>query len=53
MVALLLAAGVLAWAGVTLGPAVGEMLMSVTTIVVALNTQLVRRVPVTLDAQAS
>ena len=39
-----LAAGALAWAGITLGPAVGAILMSLSTIVVALNAQLLRRV---------
>ena len=43
LVAIPLAAGVLAWAGVTLPPAVGAVLMSVSTIVVALNAQLLRR----------
>ncbi|HEX5367421.1 MAG TPA: HAD-IC family P-type ATPase, partial [Acidimicrobiales bacterium] len=38
-----LAAGVLAWAGVTLSPAVGALLMSASTIVVAANAQLLRR----------
>ena len=38
-----LAAGVLAWAGVTLSPAVGAVLMSLSTIVVAVNAQLLRR----------
>lgn len=38
-----LAAGVLAFAGVVLSPAAGAMLMSVSTIVVALNAQLLRR----------
>jgi Cu2+-exporting ATPase len=38
-----LAGGVLAWAGITLAPAVGAILMSVSTIVVALNAQLLRR----------
>jgi P-type Cu2+ transporter len=37
------AAGVFAWAGVTLAPAVGAILMSISTIVVALNAQLLRR----------
>lgn len=37
------AAGVFAWAGLTLAPAVGALLMSVSTIVVALNAQLLRR----------
>ena len=31
------------WAGVTLAPAVGAILMSLSTIVVALNAQLLRR----------
>jgi Cu2+-exporting ATPase len=44
LVAIPLAAGVLAWAGVTLPPAVGAILMSASTIVVALNAQLLRRV---------
>jgi Cu2+-exporting ATPase len=38
-----LAAGVLAWAGVSLAPAAAAVLMSVSTIVVALNAQLLRR----------
>jgi Cu2+-exporting ATPase len=38
-----LAAGVFAWAGITLAPAVGAVVMSVSTIVVALNAQLLRR----------
>lgn len=44
VVALPLAAGALAWAGVLLSPAVGALLMSVSTIVVALNAQLLRQV---------
>jgi P-type Cu2+ transporter len=44
VVAIPLAAGVLAWAGFTLSPAVGAILMSLSTIVVALNAQLLRRV---------
>jgi Cu2+-exporting ATPase len=43
VVAIPLAAGALAWAGITLGPAVGAILMSLSTIVVALNAQLLRR----------
>ena len=39
-----LAAGVLAWAGITLSPALGAVLMSASTIVVALNAQLLRRI---------
>lgn len=47
VVAIPLAAGVLAWAGITLSPAVGAVLMSVSTIVVAANAQLLRRVRLT------
>ena len=47
VVAIPLAAGALAWAGVTLSPAVGAILMSLSTIVVALNAQLLRRVDLT------
>ncbi|MEV6694417.1 heavy metal translocating P-type ATPase [Micromonospora sp. NPDC051196] len=43
VVALPLAAGALAWAGVALSPAVAAVLMSASTIVVALNAQLLRR----------
>lgn len=42
-----LAAGALSWAGLTLAPAVGAVLMSLSTIVVALNAQLLRRVDLT------
>ncbi|MEV4655092.1 heavy metal translocating P-type ATPase [Micromonospora sp. NPDC049301] len=44
VVALPLAAGVLAWAGVALSPALAAVLMSASTIVVALNAQLLRGV---------
>jgi Cu2+-exporting ATPase len=44
IVALPLAAGAFQWAGITMPPAVGALLMSVSTIVVALNAQLLRRV---------
>jgi P-type Cu2+ transporter len=44
LLAVPLAAGVLAWAGITLAPALGAVLMSVSTIVVALNAQLLRSV---------
>jgi Cu2+-exporting ATPase len=47
IVAIPLAAGALAWAGITLSPAVGAILMSLSTIVVALNAQLLRRVQLT------
>jgi P-type Cu2+ transporter len=38
-----LAGGALSWAGIDIPPAVGAILMSVSTIVVALNAQLLRR----------
>ena len=41
--ALPLAAGVLAGAGILLSPAVGAILMSASTLVVAANAQLLRR----------
>jgi Cu2+-exporting ATPase len=44
VIAIPLAAGVLAWAGITLSPAIGAVLMSASTIVVALNAQLLRHV---------
>ena len=43
IVAVPLAAGVLAFAGIVLSPAAGAVLMSLSTIVVALNAQLLRR----------
>jgi P-type Cu2+ transporter len=46
LVAIPLAAGALAWAGLTLSPAVGAILMSLSTIVVALNAQLLRRIQI-------
>ncbi|MHA7294103.1 heavy metal translocating P-type ATPase [Arthrobacter sp. HLT1-21] len=44
LLAVPLAAGVLAFAGFVLSPAAGAVLMSVSTIVVALNAQLLRRI---------
>jgi Cu2+-exporting ATPase len=44
LLAIPLAAGVFAFAGVTLAPALAAMFMSASTIVVALNAQLLRRV---------
>ncbi|MEO8391560.1 MAG: copper-translocating P-type ATPase [Chloroflexota bacterium] len=44
VIALPLAAGILAPVGIILSPAVGAVLMSLSTIVVALNAQLLRRV---------
>jgi Cu2+-exporting ATPase len=43
IVALPLAAGVLAPIGIILSPAVGAILMSLSTVIVALNAQLLRR----------
>jgi P-type Cu2+ transporter len=44
VIAIPLAAGVLAPVGITLSPAVGAVLMSASTVIVALNAQLLRRV---------
>ncbi len=49
VIAIPLAAGALAFAGITLAPAVGALLMSGSTIVVALNAQLLRRVRIGAD----
>ncbi|HET8984701.1 MAG TPA: copper-translocating P-type ATPase [Trueperaceae bacterium] len=43
VVALPLAAGALAWAGIVVSPAVGAILMTVSTVVVAINATLLRR----------
>jgi len=53
VVAIPLAAGALAWAGFTLPPAVGAVLMSVSTIVVAANAQLLRRLDLRPDTSGS
>ena len=53
LAAIPLAAGVLAWAGFTLPPAVGAVLMSLSTIVVALNAQLLRRVDLRPETAAA
>jgi P-type Cu2+ transporter len=50
VVAIPLAAGALAWAGVVLPPAVGALAMSVSTIVVAVNAMLLRRLDLRPDA---
>jgi Cu2+-exporting ATPase len=47
IVALPLAAGVLAPVGILLSPAVGALLMSISTIVVAINAQFLRRANLT------
>ena len=44
VLAIPVAAGALAWAGINMPPALAAVLMSVSTIVVALNAQLLRRV---------
>ena len=49
LVAIPLAAGAFAWAGITLGPEIGAVLMSLSTVVVALNAQLLRRVDLVLS----
>jgi Cu2+-exporting ATPase len=43
IVAIPLAAGVLAWAGFVLSPAIGALLMSVSTVIVAINARLLGR----------
>jgi Cu2+-exporting ATPase len=50
VLAIPLAGGALAWAGITLAPAVGAILMSVSTIVVAANAQLLRRLRLSREA---
>jgi Cu2+-exporting ATPase len=52
VLAIPLAAGALAWAGVVLPPAVAAALMSLSTIVVAANAQLLRRVELSPEALA-
>jgi len=49
VVAIPLAAGVLAPVGFVLNPAAGAVMMSLSTIIVALNAQLLRRVDVTVE----
>ena len=44
IIAIPLAAGAFAWAGIALGPAVAALLMSASTVIVAINAQLLRRV---------
>ncbi len=46
IVAIPLAAGALAWAGILLVPAVGAILMSASTVIVAINSQLLRRIDI-------
>jgi Cu2+-exporting ATPase len=49
VIALPLAAGVFAGIGIAVSPAVGAILMSASTIVVAANAQLLRRVDLSRD----
>ena len=51
LVAVPVAAGALAWAGITLAPAVGAVLMSLSTIVVALNAQLLRGLDLRVEGE--
>jgi P-type Cu2+ transporter len=49
IIAIPLAAGAFAWAGITLGPEIGAILMSLSTVVVALNAQTLRSVELQPD----
>ena len=53
LIAIPLAAGVLSFAGITLSPAVGAILMSASTVVVAFNAQLLRRLDLPRPPAAS
>ncbi|MBU1227456.1 MAG: copper-translocating P-type ATPase [Actinobacteria bacterium] len=53
VLAIPVAAGALAWAGVALAPAAAAVLMSASTVIVALNAQLLRRVELTPTAGES
>ncbi|WP_026370479.1 heavy metal translocating P-type ATPase [Kallotenue papyrolyticum] len=52
VIALPLAAGALAWAGVVLPPAIGALLMSLSTIIVAINAQTLRRLELRVEDEA-
>ncbi len=52
VLAIPVAAGAFAWAGILMPPAVAAALMSLSTIVVALNAQLLRRLDLSADALA-
>jgi Cu2+-exporting ATPase len=49
IIAIPVAAGAFVWAGITMPPAVAAILMSLSTVVVAINAQLLRRVELTPD----
>jgi Cu2+-exporting ATPase len=49
IIAIPVAAGAFVWAGITMPPAVAAILMSLSTVVVAINAQLLRRVELTSD----
>lgn len=51
VIALPLAAGVLAYWGILLSPAVGALFMSLSTIIVAINAQLLKRTDLKLDME--
>jgi Cu2+-exporting ATPase len=52
VLAIPLAAGAFKWAGLSLGPEIGALLMSLSTVVVALNAQLLRRLDLRPTATA-
>ena len=53
ILAIPIAAGALQWAGITMPPAVAAVLMSISTIVVAANAQLLRRIELRPEAMAT
>ncbi|MEY2431420.1 MAG: P-type Cu2+ transporter [Acidimicrobiaceae bacterium] len=53
LIAIPLAAGVLSFVGITLSPAVGAILMSASTVVVAFNAQLLRRLDLSRRSSTS
>ena len=53
ILAIPIAAGALQWAGITMPPALAAILMSISTIVVAANAQLLRRVELRPEALAT